>query len=232
MMSLSDRPIAFIPARGGSRRLPGKNVKLLCGKPLIWYTIHAALQSGEFGRVIVSTDDAEISAISRACGAEVLRRPEVLASDTATTAEAAQHCAAALDTAGEAAPLVTLQPTQPFRPASLFREALAAFAAASADSLICVSENPLKLGRIENDRFVPSTYTAGQRSQDLDPLYFENGLIYISRLEMVRKGDLFGEHRQPLVVDTPHARVDIDDAVDFALAECYLRTYPDIYPFT
>ena len=223
--------LAFIPARGGSKRLPGKNVKLFEGKPLIWYTIDAALKSGAFDKVVVSTDDKEIAAVAQACGAEALMRPAELASDTATTAQAAQHAAQRLSPNNEYACFATLQPTQPFRPQSLFADALATFDTHRPDCLLTVSTNHLKLAKIEHNRFVPYTYRPGQRSQDLDPLYYENGLLYLTKTEHVKKGELFGEHIFPMIVDTPHARFDIDDATDFELAACYLRLNPEIYPF-
>ncbi len=223
--------IAFIPARGGSKRLPGKNILPFNGKPLIWYTIHAALQAEVFARVVVSTDDPEIAEVARSCGSEVLMRPAELATDTATTAQAAQHAAQALDPDNLYPIFATLQATQPFRPKHLFADALKQFEREQPDCLITVSTNHLKLAKIKDGHFVPYTYQPGQRSQDLEPLYYENGLLYLTKTEIVKRRELFGSHISPLIVDSPHARFDIDDATDFALAQCYLQNNSEIYPF-
>ncbi|MFW5658876.1 MAG: cytidylyltransferase domain-containing protein [Bacteroidota bacterium] len=225
------KALACIPARGGSKRLPGKNILPFNGKPLIWYTINAARECGVFEKIVVSTDDDAIAAVAQDCGAEVLIRPPELATDTATTAQAAQHAARELDRSGEYDVFATLQPTQPFRPKDLFAKAIAQFEREQPDCLLTVSTNHLKLARITNGQFVPYTYQPGQRSQDLEPLYYENGLIYLTKIELVKQGELFGRHISPLIVDSPHARFDIDDATDFALAECYLQKNSQIYPF-
>src|SRR4051812_25397472 len=93
------KSLAFIPARGGSKRLPGKNVKLFCGKPLIYYSI-AFARHNRFDRIIVSTDDQEIALIAERFGAQILMRPDYLSGDSASTASAAKHCLEAVQSAG------------------------------------------------------------------------------------------------------------------------------------
>ena len=92
-----------------------------------------------------------------------------------------------------------------------------------------VSRNAHKLGTIKDNVFEPYNYTMGQRSQDLEPLYYENGLLYIFKTELVKQGKLLGEANYPLVVEHPFAKIDIDTKADFRKAEMYLNFYKDNY---
>jgi N-acylneuraminate cytidylyltransferase len=222
--------VAFIPARGGSKRLPGKNLRLFAGRPLISYSIAAALACRRVDRCIVSTDDAEIAEVARQWGAEVIERPAELASDTATTVSAARHVVEQLTSAG-APPdvLITLQPTSPLRPRALVDTALTLFGQHAVDSVISVTESGQKFGLIEEGRFIPR-YPVGIRSQDLAPTYFENGLVYVSRACLVfEPGNLFGRRVLPLVVDRIYAMGDIDTALDFDVAEFLFQKYRDCF---
>jgi CMP-N-acetylneuraminic acid synthetase len=217
--------VALVPARGGSKRLPGKNLRPLGGRPLIAYSIAAAKSAPGITRCVVSTDDAGIAAVSREYGAEVLMRPAELASDTATTASVAQH---ALERLGAGAPgdlLVTLQPTNPLRPPTLVEDALALFRGGDYDSVVSVTQSQEKAGGVEGGLFRPS-YAIGIRSQDLPPVYFENGLVYVSRADMVLEGgDLFGKRTGALVVDSLYGRADIDTELDFEIVEFLFQKY-------
>ncbi|HEY1252010.1 MAG TPA: acylneuraminate cytidylyltransferase family protein [Thermoanaerobaculia bacterium] len=217
--------VALVPARGGSKRLPRKNLRPLAGRPLLAHSIAAAKAAPEIGRCVVSTDDAEIAAVARDYGAEVLMRPAELANDTATTASVAQH---ALERLGAGAPgdvLVTLQPTNPLRPPSLVSDALALFRGGDYDAVVSVTQSQEKGGAVENGLFAPA-YSIGIRSQDLPPVYFENGLVYVSRADMVLAGgNLFGKRTGALVVDPLYARADIDTELDFEIAEFLFEKY-------
>jgi CMP-N-acetylneuraminic acid synthetase len=220
--------VAFIPARGGSKRLPGKNLRPLGGHPLIAHSIAAAKSCAGIDRCVVSTDDDQIAAVAEAYGAMVIRRPSELATDVASTASVAAHVLDRLADKGVTPDaIVTLQPTCPLRPQSLIESALALFAEQRADSVVSVTRSAEKLGVIEDGWFVPR-YPVGIRSQDMRPEYFENGLVYVSRGDVVaRTGHLFGERVRPLIVDPLYAMVDIDTELDFLIAELLYARYPE-----
>jgi N-acylneuraminate cytidylyltransferase len=220
--------VAFIPARGGSKRLPGKNVRVFDGHPLIAHSIAAATSSQRVGRCVVSTDDADIAAVAVAYGAAVIPRPASLAVDEATTASAARHAVDWL-TANGARPavLVTLQPTCPLRPPSLIDQALDMLASRQADSVVAVTRTTLKLGRIDDGWFAPA-YPVGIRSQDMHEAYFENGVIYVSHVDTVMTcGNLFGERVMALEIDPLFGMADIDTEMDFKVAEFLHQQYRD-----
>jgi CMP-N-acetylneuraminic acid synthetase len=221
------KALAFIPARGGSKRLPGKNIKAFGGRPLISYSIAFARYNG-FTKVIVSTDDEEIAAVAQAYGAEILMRPEVLSNDSATTASVALHCLKTEIANGfEPDVFITLQPTNPMRPNQLYKNASEEYSTNQYDSVVSVGLNKHKFGTIQDGNYVPQNYTLGNRSQDLKQLYFESGLIYLTKPSVIMKEDIFGTRIKPIVNLEPYSMVDIDDAFDFALGECILEMYKD-----
>lgn len=216
------RSVALIPARGGSKRLPDKNILPLGGKPLLSHSIEYAIKSGVIDDVFVSTDDERISRIAETFGAKVIWRPKLLSSDLATTASAVQHSAKKLVENGiDFDMIVLLQATNPLRPESLLNEAIDLMNEGDYDSLVTFSPLARKLGKIEQDNFTPWNYTYGQRSQDMEPLYFENGLLYISKKELTLQGQIFGNKVYPFVVDSVLGSIDIDTIDDFELAEFY-----------
>jgi CMP-N-acetylneuraminic acid synthetase len=225
--------VALIPARGGSKRLPRKNLKFLAGRPLITYSIALARTIDRIDRCVVSTEDTEIAQVAEQCGAEVIHRPLELADDHASTASVAQHVLEQLVQEG-ARPevLVTLQPNCPLRPPELVREALDLYQASEGvDSVISVTANRRKLGEINEGLFRPY-YRPGVRSQDMAPTYYENGLVYISRARLVlEKGEIFGDRIVPLVTDELYAMGDIDDALDFEITEFLFRKYRDRFGY-
>ncbi|HKQ71029.1 MAG TPA: acylneuraminate cytidylyltransferase family protein [Polyangiaceae bacterium] len=211
---------ALIPARGGSKRLPRKNVLPFAGVPLIVHSIAAARAVGRIDRILVSTDDTEIAEIAaQACG-EVIVRPAELAHDHATTGSAVRH-ALGVAYAGRVLPtcVVTLQPNCPLRPAQLVADAIELFLAKAPDSVVSVTSSHRKHGTIDDGLFVPE-YRTGMRSQDMQPRYYENGVVYVSRSNLVMaREDLFGERILPLITDPLYALGDIDTALDFQVAE-------------
>lgn len=218
------KTIAIIPARGQSKRLPKKNSKLLNGLPLLVYSIQYAQKQAEIDAVYVSTDDAEIKAIALQYGAEVIERPKALSGDLEPTISALQHAinnikCSTLET------VVLLQPTNPLRPKELFANAFQYYTNNKCGSVFTVSRNHHKLGSIKSDKFIPHNYTPGQRSQDLEPLYFENGLLYITRVAELLKGFIITEDGYPYLVEHPFASVDIDTQDDFDLATFKLNYY-------
>lgn len=212
-----NKTIAIIPARGGSKRLPGKNIRLLGGIPLIVHSIRYAQQHPFIEAVYVSTDDAEIKAEALAHGAKVVDRPENLSGDFEPTVSALKHV---LEVVGAGVDnVILLQVTNPLRPDTLLKEAFLKYEEGKYDSLFTVTRNHQKFGKIANDKFLPFNYEIGQRSQDLEPLYFENGLLYISKAELILSDSILSENAYPMVVNHPYANVDIDTREDFEYAE-------------
>jgi N-acylneuraminate cytidylyltransferase len=120
--------------------------------------------------------------------------------------------------------VVLLQPTNPLRPKNLLQEALQRIKKGNFNSLMTVSKNEQKFGKITNDKFVPFNYAIGQRSQELEPLYYENGLLYIAKKQLILEGKLLGENHFPLIVNHPFANVDIDTQEDMDYANFLINT--------
>lgn len=218
--------IAVIPARGGSKRFHGKNIAPLKGKPLIAYSIEYAKESGVIEQVYVSTDSIEIGIVSEQFGAAVMPRSAELAGDFVPTADVLKDVTQKLLENGvEFDAFVLLQPTNPLRPKGLLNEAMQIMETGMHDSLFAVTRCDKKLGKIIDNKFVPWNYKFGQRSQDLEPLYYENGLLYIIRKDLLLQGRIFGDTMYPLIVDHPYGEVDIDTKEDMAYAEYMLNVY-------
>ncbi|MGJ8551121.1 cytidylyltransferase domain-containing protein [Winogradskyella wichelsiae] len=216
------KTIAIIPARGGSKRLPFKNTLPLGGLPLIAHSIKYALAQQDIDDVYVSTDDEKIKKIALDYGALVIDRPKVLSGDLEPTISTLQHVLQQLnDDKIEA--IVLLQPTNPLRPQTLFKDVFAQFKSKNCASVFTVSRNHNKLGKIVNNTFVPFNYTPGQRSQDLEPLYYENGLLYITTTKAIREGYVMTEDALPFMVEHPFSKIDIDTQEDFDYAEFLLK---------
>lgn len=218
--------IAIIPARGGSKRLPEKNILPLKGKPLIEYSIEFAKNNLDvIDEIVVTTDDKAIKEIALKHNVKVIDRPENLADDTATTVSALKHV---LQNVVENFDyVVLLQPTNPFRERNLLKNSFELVAKTKADSLMTVSQNDKKLGKIVNNKFEPYTYKMGQRSQDLEPLYFENGLLYISKATLILNAKILAENNVAYITNHPFSKVDIDTREDFKYAEFILSNYPN-----
>lgn len=218
--------VAIIPARAGSERLPNKNTKMLLGKALIEYSIDYALENSSIiDAVFVSTNDAQVKQICERKKVAIIHRPEALATPESPTIATIKHSL-------EQMPLtvknvVLLQPTNPLRPKNLLKEAFKSFKNQKADSLMSVSVNHQKFGRLKDGRFTPYNYELGMRSQDMEPLYYENGLMYISSREVIESGHFLGPDHCVFEVNDPWANVDIDTQADWELAEFYLSKAQD-----
>jgi len=218
------KTIAIIPARGGSKRLPGKNLLPMNGLPLIAHSILEAQRHPFIDAVFVSTDDAQIKQTALDYGAQVIDRPLALSGDLEPTVTALKHV---VQTIGFSGTVFLLQPTNPLRPAQLLAEAFEIFTQTQSDSLMTVSRDYHKLGKIENDVFVPFNYEIGQRSQDLEPLYYENGLLYLIQSEIILQEKITGEKHFPMITNHAFAAVDIDTQEDFDYAEFLLKRHPN-----
>jgi len=216
------KTIAIIPARGGSKRLANKNIHSFGGIPLIAHSIlFAQKNKAIIDEIYVSTNDAAIKEIAQQYGALVIDRPHSLSGDIEPTASALKQVLESINT--EVDNVLLLQPSNPLRPANLLEEAFRIFENGKYDSLFTVSRNHQKFGKIVNTKFHPFNYEIGQRSQDLEPLYFENGLLYISKASLILKNKIISDTAFPLVVYHPFSQVDIDTQEDLDYAE-YLYT--------
>lgn len=194
------------PAKGGSKGVPRKNVRTCCGKPLIAWTIEAAAASALLDRYVVSTEDAEIAAIARRYGADVLDRPAELATDTATTLSVLQHALSALP----ADVVVLMQATSPVRDPGLVDCCIRRLLESGADSLatgyICKCVE----------------YGAEHRRQDVEGFFYDDGNVYVYRGERILQGDPVGGRVERVLVDREQ-NVDVDDEFDLWLAEQVLE---------
>jgi len=217
------KTIAIIPARGGSKRLPNKNILLLDGIPLIAHSImYAQKNINIIDAIFVSTDDEKIKEIALQFGAKVIDRPVELAGDSEPTVSALKHCLEVINDK-EIENVILLQPTNPLRPESLVQQAFETYQKNNYDSLFTVTESHQKLGKIVSNKFLPFNYEIGQRSQDLELLFFENGLLYISKAKAILNDEIITKNAFPYVVNNSYANIDIDTQEDFDYAEYLLK---------
>lgn len=227
------RVLGVIPARGGSKGVPRKNIRVVCGKPLIAYTIEAALAASDvLDRVIVSTDDEEIAAVAREWGAEVpFMRPPELSGDKVPMAPVLQHAVRFAEKT-EAEPyawVCLMQPTEPFRTADDIREAVALGRAGDCDSVISVVQvfavHPILMKRIVDGRLEPYCIPEpeGTRRQDYSPpAYMRNGALYLTRRDVLMdRGSIWGDVIRPMVMP-PERSVGVDSELDMKLVELLL----------
>ena len=215
--------IIIIPARGGSKRLPNKNILLLGGIPLIAHSIlYAQKNSVIVNEIFVSTDDEKIKEIAIKYGAKVIDRPSELAGDLEPTVSALKHCLEVINDA-KIENVILLQPTNPLRPESLLHEAFDIYKGKKCDSLFTVTRNYQKFGKIKNNEYIPFNYEIGQRIQDLEPIYIENGLLYISKAEAILNDVIITKNAFPYQVNHVFSNVDIDTQEDLDYAEYLLK---------
>jgi len=230
--------IAIIPARGGSKGLPGKNIILLGGKPLIAHSIETAKKSKLVERVIVTTDDEEIAGVAREYGAEVpFIRPSELAQDDTSPDPVLKHTLKFLEKKEGFKPeiIVWLEPPCPFRTPEEIDEAIKMLQEdGEADSLRSVIEpfqNPYKSWTIDDKKYLkPLIDTKGQAfhtgpRQKTAKVYWQNGAIFLIKYNTImKKGNFFGDNILPYVMDSDRF-VDIDTKEDLDLAEWYLKRF-------
>lgn len=218
------KTIAIIPARGGSKRLPQKNIKLLGGIPMIAYSIiYAQENSNIIDEIYVSTDDDSIKKVALEYGAKVIDRPADISGDNEPTISALKHVLQNID--HEVENVILLQPTNPIRPEDLLKEAFEMYQKQKLDSFFTVSRNYKKFGKITDHKFIPHNYEIGQRSQDLDPLYFENGLLYIAKAALVFDDIIISKDAFPFEINHIFANIDIDTQEDFDYAQYLYHKY-------
>lgn len=221
--------IAIITARGGSKRIPRKNIKDFCGKPILAYSIEAALASGVFDTVMVSTDDQEIADIAKAYGAQVpFFRSEKTSNDFATTSDVLFEVLDTYKEMGQTFDLgCCIYPTAPFVTAEKLRRAVEQLECSGADTLIPVvqfSYPPQRALVIREGQLIfGQPEYMNSRSQDLEPHYHDVGQFYVFRTESYRaNGNLMKGNILPLVVSELEVQ-DIDNLTDWEIAEMKYR---------
>jgi N-acylneuraminate cytidylyltransferase len=230
------RILALIPARGGSRRVPGKNIRKLGNKPLINWTIESALNTPELSDIVVSTDNPQIAEIARSAGATVpWLRPLKLATDESKSVDVAIH---ALDwfekENGEVDGILLLQPTSPFRTYKTIQKAIRLFENHKGSSIIGVSpvqnhhlytleKHGEYLVKYQQQMFL------SKKSQDKSRIFAVNGAIYLVSPQELRSSNSFiGSCLLPVIVESPIEALDIDTEEDFKIAELFLSRTPGL----
>ena len=239
---MAHHTLGVIPARGGSKRLPGKNLRSLRGEPLIAYTIHAARAAKSLDGVAVSSDDSEILAIARTYGAAVIERPAALARDTSPIDEALRHAVAVAPEVAGFRPdvLVWLQADVPIREAGAIDRAVDLLHgdpdASSAATAFRVSQHPAWMKTIDARGYLERLDPAMQiyRLQDLPPRYLLDGAVVAIRVETLEAcANRTGLHlylgERPRLVEQAHPRfsLNVESAEQLELAEFYLERYPE-----
>jgi CMP-N,N'-diacetyllegionaminic acid synthase len=213
--------ITIIPARGGSKGVPGKNIKDFGGKPLIVRSIEHALQSDLMNAVYVSTDDQKIAEISKNAGAKIIWRPKGISGDTATTESAIEHALSEISPKPDI--IVLLQATSPIRPKNAVQNALAKFINESCNSLLSISPTHRFFWRIkDNETIAEYDYLNRPRRQDMkteDIRYVENGSLYVfSRDNFEKTGNRLGGKIGHIIFDEEYSG-EIDSEIDFMTLE-------------
>ena len=219
--------IIVVPARGGSKRIPLKNIADLAGKPLLAYTVKAAIEAGVATDICVSTEDERIAKVARECGARVIIRPTAFASDSASTESVLLHVLDELQVGDKADEwIMTLPPTSPLRSAQTIRTfaSLAESALPTVDCVMSVTENRSDFWRLMPDgsfgRLFPDQ---PRRQQDRSPLFEENSAIYVTRVRALRRnGSILGANTLCFPI-TREEGLDINTVEDLQLAAALLQ---------
>ena len=220
--------LAIIPARGGSKRLPRKNILDLNRKPLIAWSIEAGFHSKYIDDVIITSDDDEILEISKKYGADTIKRPYELANDTATTIDTVKHTIKSIDKTYDY--IVLLQPTSPLRTSNHIDEAIELLSKKNADSIISVCEmehNPLWCNTLPRDGSMAGFLKEeilNKRSQDLEKYYRLNGAIYICDTNrLLEENSFFFKDNIFAYVMDRKSSIDIDEEIDFIIVKQLLK---------
>ena len=226
---MKSKILALISARGGSKGIPRKNIRLLAGKPLIAYSIEAALKSNYISKTIVSTEDGEIAEIAMGYGAEIIKRPEELAKDESPTIDAIFHALEVLKAENYNPDIIVLlQPTSPLRNVQDIENVIELFLKNNRESVVSVCEvehSPYWSFKIE-EGYLKSLFGdkyLRMRRQDLEKAYMPNGAIYSSTPQALYKHKSFYcNNTIPYIMPTRRS-IDIDGEIDFMLAELLIK---------
>jgi len=225
--------IGVIPARGGSKSIPRKNIKILQGKPLVVYTIEEAKKSNYLTHLVVSTEDEEIKNISLKYGAEVpFLRPKELATDDALAIPTVQHAVITVEKIKNIKYnyVIMLQPTTPLRETEDIDKALAMLIEADADGVISVVDvdnwHPMKMKKFDENSYLIDYKTPPVENpprQILPKVYMVNGAIYATKRDVFMEKNTFKGEKCLGYIMPPERSVNIDTEIDFLIAEYYLR---------
>jgi CMP-N-acetylneuraminic acid synthetase len=203
--------LGVIPARGGSKGIPRKNIKNICGKPLIAFSIEAAQQAEQLDAFLVSTDDKEIAVVAKACGAPVLMRPSDLATDEAKTISVLQHVALEKP---EFQNIMVLQPTSPLRSSGLLDDCITDFLSGDYDNLATGQFCKAKEFGSHNN----------MRRQDYQGFFYDDGNVYILQKKLVEAGKWFGDKIFRKEISKVE-NFEIDDEIDFLILEMLMHKF-------
>ncbi|MBL7196733.1 MAG: acylneuraminate cytidylyltransferase family protein [Candidatus Omnitrophica bacterium] len=227
-----DKIIAIIPARGGSKGIPEKNIKDLLGKPLIAYTIEAALKCEDLDRIIVSTDDEKIAKIARKYGAEVpFMRPKELAEDDIPAIPyVIRHAVKELKRSENfnVDIIAMLQPTSPLRGTKYINSAIEKLIDTKCDWAVTVSKaspHPFRMKRMKEDKLVPlfEAEDIWVQRQDFPPIYHLNGAVYVTWRNVIMEKEVFQDKDWRGIIMEEEDAIDIDTLTDFLVAESILK---------
>ncbi|MBN1521871.1 MAG: acylneuraminate cytidylyltransferase family protein [Candidatus Aureabacteria bacterium] len=223
--------IAVIPARAGSRRVPGKNIRAIEGQPLIVFSIKAAKYCRDIQRIIVSTNDRDVSAIAEKENVEVMWRPDELATEHTSTLDVLKDVYFRLKKDSSPEYVILLQPTSPLRRKDLISEGLKLIRSDNkASCLLAVFETRFFTGHIRNGYWF-GDYPQGTRTQDIEPSFVPCGSLYIYRpKETIEKNSALGEHALPLIENHPE-NVNIDYEKDFEKCRCVFERNKELYQY-
>ncbi len=223
--------LGIIPARGGSKGVKKKNIKLLNGKPLIAYTLEVAKQS-LLEDVVVSTDDEEIAKISKNLGGDVpFLRPKSLATDSAKAIPVIQHALQEMEKARgkKYDAIMMLQPTTPFKTVDDINESIMIMNNSNCDSVISVVDveghHPARMKFLDGDRLIDPSFCEAyenQPRQELEQMFIRNGAIYLTRKEVLKANSFKGSDCRALVMSNNRS-VNIDTMLEFKYAEWILK---------
>lgn len=223
---MKEKILAIIPARGGSKGIPKKNIKELLGEPLISYTIKDALNSKYIDRIIVSTDDSEISDTSKKYDVEVIKRPEKISKDDSPTIDAIKHVLEILKETEKYFPdiIIVLQPTTPLRESEDIDRCIEKIIKEKCDSVITVSKLvhlPHWALTIDKDGVTHRLFNIDppSRRQDADDIYMHNGAVYAVRPEIIYKYNTLRGPITKAIIVSDERSVNIDTEMEFFLAE-------------
>lgn len=221
--------LALIPARGGSKGIPKKNIHLLAGKPLIHYTIRAAKECRFIHQIIVSTDDNEIASVAVSEGANVIMRPAEISNDNSPTMDAILHTLEECEIQGQGPEVVVLlQPTSPLRTSSDIHAALELFIQSGCDSVISVVEanHPPHWNMVIEGSYLQPIFdekSLKMRRQDLPRTYLPNGAIYIASTETLKLNQSFYCPKMKPYIMAADKSIDIDSEFDLFFTEALIK---------
>jgi CMP-N,N'-diacetyllegionaminic acid synthase len=215
--------LVVIPARGGSKGIPKKNIKVLAGKPLIAWTICSVLEENCLMKVVVSTDDEEIAEVSKSFGAEVLRRPSWLSGDDSPTDRTLVHTFETLEVSNKFSHIVLLQPTSPIRRFGVISQAFNQLVGDNSDSLVGASEISPFIWHGETANARPSYDLVNRKMRQnfalSDTSYLENGSIYVTSSSALKKSGSRVSGRVSIFAMSKVESLEIDTLDDFESVE-------------